>query len=527
MNYGLLMFITKKNKTETKQNMNKIVKCKKRERERSVSFYANMNNNNNNNNNNNQWQCRSIILSLKTQCNDIHKKIDELLLLHNALKNSILQAENELGLNVISAENENENEKQEDNNNPHEISTMSIIQSMEDRDITKCQKKEEWLKARLLKITASECYRCLGSEQVLHTFVKDKTEKYLKFLQSPSSLTEKPFVKSLLHGERYEPVAVHVFETLILDNVQVRHDFGLIEHFDENMKFIGASPDGLVVSSSSSSSSLKLLEIKCPISRSLSQTIYEIPNKYIYQMQLQMEVCQIDECYYLEVLFKELESISALISMMEELMTWESPQKTLSKFGIVRQVEMKHHGKTIDIQNEYCFFDAQELQLQNNKIKDLVHETYQAFQNQAKENQNLEFHEIFLLQQNQCEKYIFYYVEDYKLHTIQRNQQWFKNSLPKFRYCHNKILEFSNNFNLFEDFLQQRKSKQRQSTPVTIQEMTQETTQETTQEKYKLNSEQFTSRPMVEETKLTTANSFWSRSDVVSVSEMLNEINDS
>jgi hypothetical protein len=81
------------------------------------------------------------------------------------------------------------------------------------------------------------------------------------------------------------------------------HELGRIQH--RTVVGLAASPDGLYVAGPLKGS---LVEIKCPISRAIQA---EIPFDYWCQMQIQMEVCGVDSCEYVEAKFKEAEGHSA------------------------------------------------------------------------------------------------------------------------------------------------------------------------------------------------------------------------
>ena len=79
-------------------------------------------------------------------------------------------------------------------------------------------------------------------------------------------------------------------------------DFGCIQH--DKYKFLGASPDGIVVDPSSNMYG-RMLEIKNPKSRYIDG----IPkDEYWVQMQLQMEVCDLNYCDFLETKFIEYDN---------------------------------------------------------------------------------------------------------------------------------------------------------------------------------------------------------------------------
>ena len=95
-------------------------------------------------------------------------------------------------------------------------------------------------------------------------------------------------------GNLFEPIALNLYEHIT--NVTV-YSLGLVTHSKYN--WIGASPDGLIMSG-------RLLEIKCPISRTIGKCI---PLYYWIQMQIQMEVCNINVCDYFECDFYKYSNI--------------------------------------------------------------------------------------------------------------------------------------------------------------------------------------------------------------------------
>ena len=86
-------------------------------------------------------------------------------------------------------------------------------------------------------------------------------------------------------GNTFEPIAKHLYETEYKINML---DVGLLRH--SQYSWLGATPDGV-------SAIGKLLEIKCPWRRKL---VGEIPEHYLIQMQIQMEVCEMESCDYFQ-----------------------------------------------------------------------------------------------------------------------------------------------------------------------------------------------------------------------------------
>jgi hypothetical protein len=109
-------------------------------------------------------------------------------------------------------------------------------------------------------------------------------------------------VYSPLHwGQKYEPLSVQVYEHINKTKIE---DFGCIQH--NTYKFLGASPDGINVDQNSKLYG-RMLEIKNIVNREITG----IPKKeYWIQTQLQMEVCDLDECDFLETKFVEYQNFN-------------------------------------------------------------------------------------------------------------------------------------------------------------------------------------------------------------------------
>jgi putative phage-type endonuclease len=148
------------------------------------------------------------------------------------------------------------------------------------------QKSEEWLMKRNNMITASDFAQALGKG-------KFGTQKdfIIKKVDLPAFNCSIP---PLIWGIKYEPCAAMIYQ---LRNKVILHEFGLIPH--PIYPIIGASPDGITENGI-------MLEIKCPWRRKIVEGV--IPEQYLWQMQVQLDVCQLEECDYIECVFKEYEN---------------------------------------------------------------------------------------------------------------------------------------------------------------------------------------------------------------------------
>jgi putative phage-type endonuclease len=157
------------------------------------------------------------------------------------------------------------------------------------------QRTPDWYKFRHNLITASNAYKAFESQSTINQLIYEKCQ--------PIKIEEKPAmvnVNSPFHwGQKYEPLSVMIYEDKFQTKVE---DFGCIQH--DKHKFLGASPDGINVDPTSELYG-RMLEIKNVVSRDITGK----PKKeYWTQTQLQMEVCDLNECDFLETKFVEYSS---------------------------------------------------------------------------------------------------------------------------------------------------------------------------------------------------------------------------
>ena len=153
------------------------------------------------------------------------------------------------------------------------------------------QRTADWYSQKINMVTASEISSLWKGPRARINLISAKCtppEPREKRLAIPRAETN-----PMDWGVRYEPVVKMILER---DGAQIQ-ELGRIQH--RTVKGLAASPDGLYTSGPLKGS---LVEIKCPVSRAI-QT--EIPFDYWCQMQIQMEVCDIESCEYVEAKFKE------------------------------------------------------------------------------------------------------------------------------------------------------------------------------------------------------------------------------
>jgi len=154
------------------------------------------------------------------------------------------------------------------------------------------QRTQEWYDFRHDHITASNAWKALGTISSKNQLIYEKCQP-LNNEKYKSSLTETP----MSWGHKYEHLTSCLYEEM---NQTMISEFGCIAH--KEYPFLAASPDGIVTGENNYG---RMIEIKNVVSREITG----VPKKdYYIQMQLQMEVCDLDECDFVETKFIEFET---------------------------------------------------------------------------------------------------------------------------------------------------------------------------------------------------------------------------
>jgi len=153
------------------------------------------------------------------------------------------------------------------------------------------QRTPAWYNFRYKYLTASSIWKAFISESTRNQLIYDKC-KPLNVDKYSHTSTDSP-----MHwGHKYEPVSIQLYEVLYKTTVS---DFGCIPH--ATLEFLAASPDGINTLDTSDRYG-RMLEIKNIVNRDIDG----VPKmEYWIQMQLQLEVCNLNECDFLETRFKE------------------------------------------------------------------------------------------------------------------------------------------------------------------------------------------------------------------------------
>jgi len=261
------------------------------------------------------------------------------------------------------------------------------------RDIPQpVQRTPEWYQFRWNLITASNAWKAFESQSTINQLIYEKCQPIKKFDDNNGDDEQVKMVNtntSLHWGQKYEPLSVLIYEHKYKTQVE---DFGCIQH--PTYKFIGASPDGINVNKSSDRYG-RMLEIKNVVSRDING----IPKKeYWVQMQLQMEVCDLDECDFLETKFTEYPDYNAYKNDITDKMK-----------GLIIYFHTKE-GKPFYAYKPLELVEEDDI----SKWEDDILSLYQSE----------EYNYTYM-------KFIYWKLEVFSCVLVLRNKEWFKNNIPQ------------------------------------------------------------------------------------------------
>lgn len=263
------------------------------------------------------------------------------------------------------------------------------------------QRTPEWYAFRHGLITASNIWKVLGSEANINSLICEKCKPNRDRATSvDDGLEDEVFTvvntQSPLHwGVKYEPVTAMIYEhrgNLVLG------EFGCIQHREH--EFIGASPDGIVITHDHPAYG-RMLEIKNVVNREING-IPSMP--YWIQMQVQMEVCDLEECDFVETVFKEYDYTE------EELFYTNSCKYQYN--GVILYFIKRDF---VDSSPKYIYMPLT-CNIEKESIDIWIEQQKQA---------NKDDYVLF--------KRIYWYCEIYSCVLVHRNKEWFAAALPKIR----------------------------------------------------------------------------------------------
>ena len=331
-------------------------------------------------------------------------------LLEDAFQIFITTFHPERSLQHAEEENQNENQNQQnqnkqnqkqENNAEHQderiVMLSQKIQAL--RDIPQpVQRTPEWYQFRWNLITASNAWKAFDTPSTVNQLIYEKCQP-LKDLSVVTDVPKMVNTNTTLHwGQKYEPLSVMLYEHLYKSKVE---DFGCLQH--PKYKFVGASPDGIVIESCTGRFG-RMLEIKNIVNREITG----IPKKeYWVQMQLQMEVCDLDECDFLETKFVEYANA-------EEFHADTEHQKGIILYFHTKEGAPFYRYKPLDIQDKEDIESWEESELEKYESEP--------------------YHYVFI-------KYLYWKLEKLSCVLVSRNHEWFKQNVGQLANVWNIIEE--------------------------------------------------------------------------------------
>ena len=227
-----------------------------------------------------------------------------------------------IDLNVESIVKENISNQKVYNERKEKLKGLKLLELPE-------QRSPEWYEMRKEKLTASSLASAIGK---CHFTTRE--ELIL------SKIEDKPYESNPITewGVKYEDIAILFYEEMY--NVKVL-DFGLIPH--PTFKAFGASPDGICDDTGNDEYVARMVEIKCPPKRKFTKTC---PPHYLMQVQGQLEVCNLEECDYLECKLSQYKNQALENFKTKEKWTFEdSYVRELEEFERFIQTNLKNKDK--------------------------------------------------------------------------------------------------------------------------------------------------------------------------------------
>lgn len=290
----------------------------------------------------------------------------------------------------VNNDDKNKDNKNNDKNNNEEIEKLRKQIEMLHSKPQPTQRTTEWYEFRRNLITASNAYKAFESQSFVNQLIYEKCQP-IKQTEDDKDKPNMVNISTPFHwGQKYEPISVSIYEHLYKTKVA---DFGCIQH--EVYKFLGASPDGINVDPSSHRYG-RMLEIKNIVNREING----IPKKeYWIQMQLQMEVCNLDLCDFLETKFMEYENYNSYL----EDSSSEAMKGTIMYFHTTE-------GKPFYVYKPIEMKDEQQIEKWEEENMDKY--------------QSEEFKMVWI-------KNIYWKLEKLSCVLVQRNKKWFEDNISQ------------------------------------------------------------------------------------------------
>ena len=266
------------------------------------------------------------------------------------------------------------------------------------------QRTPEWYLYRHNLLTASNIYKIFGSSSQLNSLILEKCQTVKQNFSS----------SSCEWGKLFEPLSILLYERKYDTKVK---EFGCIPH--PIWKCLGASPDGICIGKHRYG---RMLEIKNIFNRVITGT--PLPHYWI-QMQIQMEVCNLESCDFLETRFKQCSNVDEWLKVSNKSkgciysLTAADSSERVEEDPCVEKTEITHEYKVFEMVKDDDAAQSSEMHLTHPTM--LVDEfvgMYSSFANVR-----------------------WWYLDEWSCVKIVRDRNWFCLALPKIMETWDIILQ--------------------------------------------------------------------------------------
>lgn len=262
------------------------------------------------------------------------------------------------------------------------------------------QRTQEWYETRYGLLTASNVWKAIGTEAQQNQLIVEKCQPFERFKEECSRHNNLSADNPMAWGQKYEAITAMIYEKM---NRTKLGEYGCIVHPD--WQFLGASPDGINIEAESPLYG-RMIEIKNIVNRDIDGVPLDA---YWVQMQVQMEVCDLDECDFVETRIKEYPSKT---EFSESSNQWKGAVLTfVSRITIESTMNLQNGRKPSDAKpfHEYLLLEPAAGQMVDDWI-------------QSKKDQHAK---DFVLS-----NVVYWGLDQYSCVLVKRNRVWFDAAIP-------------------------------------------------------------------------------------------------
>ncbi len=336
------------------------------------------------------------------------------------------------------------------------------------------QRSPEWFTSRYNLISASMASKALASEAQRNSLIFEKCKPFEAFQEECRRHAFLGTNSPMHWGIKYEPITVRIYETV--HQTILHHQYGCIAH--PTYPWLGASPDGINADPHNERLLGRMVEIKNIVNREIEGEPFE---QYWVQMQMQMEVCDLDECDFVETRIKEFASREDYLAFIGQSKVERKISKKLSSSsssststststssasccdatqlcGIVARIKpkgfVKFNEETGQLESNpdaapyyvYSAFGETDVDgwLETEKQKHFMNAA-ETTHTESTDPETIPTETTKTTTTDLSPSLVemtvsYYYVDEYSCVLVQRNKAWFQAALPVLRSCWETIL---------------------------------------------------------------------------------------